>query len=158
MSGAVGLFGKLPAHGDFVRRNLPRDFIAGWDAWLSEGILALDGALVPDSWRFRLSPGECGAAAVAGVVIPSEDMVGRRFPITFAVALEPDGAGPAEGWFDALEAVPLHGSADEVLALLPAIIPGDACPLGLWRPGQGPHAFAGGYAALAPTDETAAES
>ena len=158
MSGGVGLFGKLPAHGDFVRRNLPRDFIAAWDAWLSEGILALDGALVPEAWRFRLAAGECGAAAVAGVVMPSEDMVGRRFPLTLAAILAPDAADPAAEWFDALEALPPDGTADDLLALLPAVIPGGACPHGLWRAGQAAHPFAGGYAALALTDETAAES
>ena len=37
--GAAGLFGKLPARGDFVRRNLPASFVAAWDSWLA-GVLA----------------------------------------------------------------------------------------------------------------------
>jgi type VI secretion system ImpM family protein len=156
MAGAVGLFGKLPAHGDFVRRNLPRDFIAAWDAWLSKGILALDGALVQRAWRFRLAPGECGAAAMAGVVMPSEDMVGRRFPITLAATL--GGGDPCAEWFHAIECVPLEGDADEVRSLLPGVVTGGPCPTGLWRPDHEPVPFAAGYAALALPDETAAES
>ncbi|MGH7155184.1 MAG: type VI secretion system-associated protein TagF, partial [Acetobacteraceae bacterium] len=29
-----GLFGKLPARGDFIRIGLPRDFTDPWDEWL----------------------------------------------------------------------------------------------------------------------------
>ena len=34
----AGLFGKLPARGDFVRENLPRDFTDSWDAWWQRGL------------------------------------------------------------------------------------------------------------------------
>jgi type VI secretion system protein ImpM len=34
----AGLFGKLPARGDFVRENLPRDFTDGWDGWWQRGL------------------------------------------------------------------------------------------------------------------------
>ena len=34
MGARTGLFGKLPAHGDFVRRHLPRSFVTPWDEWL----------------------------------------------------------------------------------------------------------------------------
>jgi type VI secretion system protein ImpM len=134
-AGAVavtGLFGKLPAHGDFVRRALPGRFIDPWDAWLSAGMLAAVEVL-GDGWlagwetarpfRFHLESGACGPDAVAGVVLPSEDMVGRRFPLTLAAIL-PAGSAPDPEWLDATEAAgrrALGGgvNADSLAALLP---------------------------------------
>jgi type VI secretion system protein ImpM len=63
---SVGLFGKLPAHGDFIYRNLPSNFINAWDAWL-QGFVGssqeqigeswLDVYLTSPIWRFVLSDG-----------------------------------------------------------------------------------------------------
>jgi hypothetical protein len=36
----TGLFGKLPAHGDFVHRNLPAGFVNRWDEWLQHFVAA----------------------------------------------------------------------------------------------------------------------
>lgn len=117
MPARPGLFGKLPTHGDFVRRNLPRSFVAPWDAWLSEGVRARpDADWTP--WRFHLPPGACGPDAVAGIVAPSADAVGRRFPLTLA-ALEVE-ARPAESWYEALEALAARQlDADTLAAALP---------------------------------------
>ncbi|MBR0655416.1 type VI secretion system-associated protein TagF [Plastoroseomonas arctica] len=109
---ALGIYGKMPAHGDFVRRGLPSSFVAPWDAWLAAGVAAareqLDAgfAAVWDeapAWRFSLPAGVCGPDAVAGVMLPSEDTVGRRFPLT-AAALLPPGVVAEESWFTRLEA------------------------------------------------------
>jgi len=110
----TGVFGKLPGHGDFVRRGLTQSFLGPWDAWLQACVghaMATMGqgfgaswASVP-SWRFHLPAGVCGATQVAGVLLPSVDSVGREFPLTLA-ALLPDGEGrPADQWFDALEQI-----------------------------------------------------
>jgi type VI secretion system protein ImpM len=128
----AGFFGKLPAHGDFVRRALPGRFVDPWDAWLSAGMVQAAealGASWPAAWeaaqpfRFRLSPGACGPAAVTGVVLAGEDMVGRRFPLTLALVL-PDGGDPAPNWHPVAEAAgrrALAGGvdADALAALLP---------------------------------------
>src|SRR5918993_1126825 len=45
----AGLFGKLPARGDFVRENLPRDFTDSWDGWWQRG-LADTQARWRDEW------------------------------------------------------------------------------------------------------------
>jgi len=45
------------------------------DAWL-------DTYLTSPVWRFALAPAVCGGAAVAGLVVPSVDRVGRYFPLT----------------------------------------------------------------------------
>jgi type VI secretion system ImpM family protein len=112
MSG--GFFGKLPAHGDFVRRGLPEAFVQAWDGWVQQGILAAHNdlgegleAFWADArpWTFRLTTGVCGPAAMAGAVMPSRDSVGRLYPLTVAVEvggnedlarIEYDFAGLAE--------------------------------------------------------------
>lgn len=132
----LGLFGKLPTHGDFVRRGgLPASFLGPWDAWLQEGIAAARAAIgearweavwdAAPAWRFALPPGACGPGAVAGVMLPSRDLVGRRFPLTLAaVSAEADPDWPGD-WFAALEgvareAIALGRDADGLAALLPA--------------------------------------
>jgi type VI secretion system protein ImpM len=129
----AGLYGKVPAHGDFVRRGMPSSFVGPWDTWLAAGIatareqLGAQWEAAWDSapaWRFALPPGACGPDAVAGVMLPSHDQVGRRFPITLAALLPPDAAAPEADWFDALEAAALAGlsgraDADALAAALP---------------------------------------
>jgi type VI secretion system protein ImpM len=87
----VGLYGKLPTHGDFLRRRVADDFVAGWDSWLqrciadSRAILGeqwLETYLTSPVWRFALGPHVCGAAPLAGLLIPSVDRVNRYFPLT----------------------------------------------------------------------------
>lgn len=131
----IGLIGKLPAHGDFVRRgDLPASFCAAWDAWLQDGIAAARAAIGEErwlrvwdtapAWRFALPGGACGPDAAAGVLVPSRDSVGRRWPLTLAAVQAGDGAWPAQ-WFAALEgvaraAVATEQAADGLAAILPA--------------------------------------
>lgn len=111
----VGFYGKLPSHGDFLSRRLPRQFIEPWDRWLQDSITAsreqlgkhwLDTFLVSPIWHFGLAPGLCGDNAWAGVMMPSVDRVGRYFPLTLAAKVDPIQLpllfDPACGWFGAL--------------------------------------------------------
>ncbi len=93
----VGLYGKLPSHGDFLRRRVSDGFVAVWDAWLQESLTAsrealtdrwLDVYLTSPAWRFACAPRACGAAPVVGVMVPSVDRVGRYFPLTIVAELE----------------------------------------------------------------------
>jgi len=129
----TGLFGKLPAHGDFVRRCLPRGFVEPWDAWLSRGMEAARAALgegweaaweAAPPWRFRLAPGACGPQAAMGVLVTSADQVGRRFPLTLAAVLPAAALPPPPDWYAALEALALEAragglDADALAARLP---------------------------------------
>lgn len=152
----TGLFGKVPAHGDFVRRGLPTSFVAPWDAWLQAGIARAREAKgaawaevwdTAPAWRFALPAGACGPDAVAGVMLPSEDLVGRRFPITLAALLAPGAVPPSTTWFDVIEAAAMAGRAGRADAdALAAAIPlptADAAGLaaaslpGLDMPAQG---------------------
>ena len=141
----TGLYGKLPAHGDFIRRRLPDSFVTPWDAWLQAGILAAREALgdgfaeawsQAPAWCFRLPPGVCGPDAAAGLLLASEDRVGRLFPLTLAALLDPADPPPAAGWYDALRdaARDAAGSADTLLAALPDPWGADDAPgEGWWR-------------------------
>lgn len=134
----MGLYGKVPAHGDFVRRGLPTSFVGPWDDWLQHGMAAARERLGPrwaeawdaaPAWRFALPAGACGPDAVAGVMLASEDMVGRRFPITLAALLPPGAPAPEEAWFATIEAAATAGrrgraDADALLAAIPC--PGEA--------------------------------
>lgn len=100
----VGLFGKIPAEGDFVSRRLPWEFMSAWDAWLQAGLAAsheclgsrwLDAYLTAPVWRFQLHPGVAGAQAWLGVCFPSVDRVGRHFPLTVALPLPVSGPAAA---------------------------------------------------------------
>jgi type VI secretion system protein ImpM len=136
----AGLYGKLPAHGDFVRRALPKSFVDPWDAWLQAGIAASRDVLgdtwdeawrTGPAWRFALPAGACGQGAVVGVLVPSEDQVGRRFPLTLAAVLPPGQPATEEAWFADLERLAAAGRAGEqdADALLAALPPPYAAPV-----------------------------
>jgi type VI secretion system protein ImpM len=124
----VGLYGKLPVRGDFVQRNLPREFTEPWDDWLQQALAGsreqlgerwLRSYLTSPVWRFALSGGLCGSQAAAGVMIPSVDRVGRYFPLTVAALLPPsaDPLALAEytgGWYEQIEALILEGLDDDL--------------------------------------------
>jgi type VI secretion system protein ImpM len=92
----VGLFGKLPSHGDFLRRRTTDAFVSVWDAWLQDcmassrsalGDAWLDVYLTSPAWRFAGAAGICGPAPILGVMVPSVDRVGRYFPLTIVAEL-----------------------------------------------------------------------
>lgn len=116
-----GFFGKIPSLGDFVTRDLPREFLDIWDEWLQRSVaeskVALGDAwlntyLTSPIWRFVLLPGVCGEQGWAGIMTPSVDRVGRYFPLTFASSLG-DGVHPfqvvetAVDWFASAESLAL---------------------------------------------------
>lgn len=116
----VGLFGKLPAHGDFIYRDLPSHFINAWDAWL-QGYVAssqqqlgeswLDIYLTSPIWRFVVSDGVVDGQCWAGILLPSVDRVGRYFPFSI-VTKAPSSANPfaiaqQNSWFEGVEQLAL---------------------------------------------------
>lgn len=120
---SVGFYGKLPVVGDFVSRRLPNEFITPWDGWLQSAIAAsreelgddwLNSYLTSPIWRFLLSSGLCGNKAVAGIIMPSVDRVGRYYPLTVAVLLEQSPQLPflftsGNVWFEQIEDAALTG-------------------------------------------------
>lgn len=136
----TGLYGKLPAHGDFIQRNLPTDFINAWDEWMQHFISAsqeqmgedwLNIYLTSPIWRFVFSPGVIDVNTWAGIMIPSVDKVGRYFPFS-VVAKLPAGSNPMQciamedEWFSqieglALEALDGQTQVDDLIQSIQAI-------------------------------------
>lgn len=148
----TGLYGKLPSHGDFVLRELPQDFVQPWDTWLQASIVEARRALADEfanvwstapPWRFRLPAGACGNLSVVGVLLPSEDLVGRQFPLTLAALLRPGASAPNGAWYAALETTGCAArdrgdSVDVLLAALPSEAAGSSMPSGSEDiPGEG---------------------
>ena len=118
---AVGFYGKLPCAGDFVTRALPTTFVAPWDGWLQQALVAsraklgdrwTETYLESPIWRFALQPQTCGPQAWAGVLMPSVDRAGRYFPLTLAAAIPPTAStlltvAGAEFWYTWLERIAL---------------------------------------------------
>lgn len=139
---AIGIFGKLPARGDFVRSGLPRDFVDAWDEWLSTAMSAtreqagdawLPAFLEAPVWRFALPAGLCGTGAVLGLMLPSVDRAGRYFPLTLAAVGKVAGFvvdGAALAWLDRCEDAGLAAlekdmGPDEIRTMLgvPGLLP-----------------------------------
>ncbi len=76
------LFGKLPAHGDFVSRGLEDGERAAWDRWASAAMETLGdddahGQVPP--WRFIVGPSALGQGWRVGALAPSIDRAERRY-------------------------------------------------------------------------------
>ena len=85
------LFGKLPAHGDFLGRGLPGDLRERLDNWLSTELAGARTRFADEfesryfsapPWHFvdRDPAGQW----TGGALCPSVDAVGRKFPILLA--------------------------------------------------------------------------
>jgi type VI secretion system protein ImpM len=166
----AGWYGKIPALGDFVTRRVPAEFVAVWDEWLQRS-LASSATALGEAWldvyrqgpmlRFALLPSVCGESLWTGILMPSVDRVGRYFPLTIALALEPRpgalaAAISAHAWFAVVEEVALRtlesdASPDQVDAgLAEAAFP--------WTPGDvAPAAALAEWWRTTPTAEFAAE-
>jgi type VI secretion system ImpM family protein len=108
MSQALGppfLFGKLPAHGDFISRGLQDGPRQAWDDWASQALERLDAAssdfaeahtAIPP-WRFIAGPSRLGQGWRVGALAPSVDGAGRRFVIVAGFAGCDPGAAAGRG-------------------------------------------------------------
>lgn len=152
---AVGFYGKLPSHGDFVQRGVTDVFVNRWDAWLQAGLAHsrqelgdpwVELFLTSPLWRFILPAGIVGESAWAGILLPSVDRVSRCFPLTLVAELGPE-VRPfelsvlARSWFDWLERLAREAIEADVLdpAQLAAQLAGSQAMLELaWRASDPP--------------------
>ena len=116
---AIGFFGKLPTHGDFVSAALGLRLQGELDQWIMGGLVALESALetkwqrrfhATSAWRFVIGSGIWAPGAVAGVLLPSRDRVGRSFPLVIAAQLQKFSGQlrdlcEDDSWFAAAEAL-----------------------------------------------------
>lgn len=115
-SGQPFLFGKLPAHGDFVSRGLADGARQVWDDWASHALERLGAAsadfaqahnAIPP-WRFVAGPSRLGAGWRVGALTPSIDGAGRRFVLVA-------GYGACNGAIAASQGMVLAGLAEDVI-------------------------------------------
>ncbi|MFC6640100.1 type VI secretion system-associated protein TagF [Sulfitobacter sediminilitoris] len=142
MEQGFGAFGKMPALGDFFHLNAPPGFVRIWDNWLQGAMVAAaeagrdawdDQYMSAPIWRFTLSAGLAGATKVIGVLMPSVDRVGRRFPLVLMAAVEREGPATLDHLsedetFEKLEDIALAAledgmDRDRLSALLAEIAP-----------------------------------
>lgn len=127
MGATFGAFGKIPSVGDFFRIAPPPGFVQVWDDWVQRAMLVGQTALGGNwdaeymsapIWRFTLSAGLAGPQKAMGVLMPSVDRVGRRFPLTLVAALPTPGPAQLDhfseaGLFERLEDVALETLEDD---------------------------------------------
>lgn len=158
----LGVFGKLPASGDFVSLGMDLGLRERLDEWLSRGMLALneqtDGLknyLQAPSWCGLLPAGLWAETELGLVLLPSVDRVGRYFPLCALLApcADEGRSGLCARLQAAARVLPraLHEPLDvqalrTELLLAAATAPAFAMPLcadqssSLWWPGlQGPQ-------------------
>lgn len=90
MNPRLALFGKIPTMGDFVAFNAVHPVARQLDKWLQAGVDMVVGRgkpLPPSPVRFLYrDPSSTGACL--GVFVPSQDRVGRLFPLSTFIYLD----------------------------------------------------------------------
>ncbi|MGE0326100.1 MAG: type VI secretion system-associated protein TagF [Polyangiaceae bacterium] len=100
----VGYFGKLPKAGDFLRGGVAGEPASGFERWIEQGMVY--GSTRRGDWQpafdtgsvhgfiYRAPPNVGAVSVIVGVIRPSRDTVGRRFPLVlFSQVPEPVLAG-----------------------------------------------------------------
>ena len=141
----VGLYGKHPAAGDFLRVNATSQEVGLLDEWLSSGLdrarrvlpdfEGAYGGLFSAAFLLCFSGDNRAGGALLGVMAPSRDEIGRQFPlIIFAHlsrALSQQGfhTAPCEGFLDAASRLLQRRNSmtrDELLRSVEALVSPDA--------------------------------
>lgn len=81
---SVGIYGKIPAQGDFVRINASDPAAQALDVWVQESLEALQraGAELPPEPVYFFHQGAAPAGpSLVGVMMRSHDRVGRVYPV-----------------------------------------------------------------------------
>lgn len=124
-----GWYGKLPSLGDFASRRIDDGFLQAWDEWLARDLAGWRRA-DPQGWLhqylqaasclFLAMPDSLGHrhGALAGVLTPSVDRVGRYFPLTLQAALPRLPLNEREcaellGWLRDLDDVAVQAMQDD---------------------------------------------
>lgn len=134
------LFGKLPAHGDFVSRGLSASYRMAWDIWCTEGLIRAQDMLgeafdarhrQAGAGCYWFGPGPYGRHWRTGAMIATRDRASRPFILVMGVETKtPPCEHVAQTYSEALhclleDAIKNARVADEVVGRAPALPP---CP------------------------------
>lgn len=89
---ALGVYGKIPAQGDFVRINASDDAAQALDLWVQEALETLGRMGVPfptEPLYFLHHGGHPSLPATIGAMVASHDRVGRVYPMTVFARVDP---------------------------------------------------------------------
>lgn len=118
-SPVVGLYGKHPSAGDFLRHNAGGPEIRELDQWLGNAVDA--GKRLLPRWSESypslftasfLLDFDAASRALMGVMVPSQDAGGREFPLVVFATVD---RGPARDHFCALAHEPFFAAATRLL-------------------------------------------
>lgn len=150
----TGLFGKLPAAGDFVSRGISGQVRRGIDHWLALNIVAI--AQQAQHWPYGGVRAVLRIEAMPWLLViePSEDAVGRAYPLVACAPLNGTDRDSGDVWADAawttlLKAIEKGAPADAVYNALGTIAP----PAPTDKPLKAPLIWWEGSAACAPKDQ-----
>lgn len=117
-SGA-SLVGKIPARADFVRFGASTPESQEFDAWLVRAIerLHLTGRTYPDRVYRFVHRASARARGVMGVLAPSRDRMGRRFPVAIVHGVGAGGEGARSAGLEAPFLETAAAAARELSAL-----------------------------------------
>jgi type VI secretion system ImpM family protein len=128
---------STPHGGDFLEHGVPGPVLRALEHWLDRA-LAECRAELGDDWPRLWGAGPvlrfwCGEAlagqVMAGVMAPSHDRVGRRFPLLLlAEDLPPPSVDPDQSWYDRAEAHLRAQIAAAAFESAPALLDGLAAP------------------------------
>lgn len=89
---AIGIYGKIPAQGDFVRINASDPAAQSLDLWVQESLDALQraGAEIPPEPVYFFHQGTAPQGpSLVGVMHRSRDRVGRVYPVVVFARVDP---------------------------------------------------------------------
>ncbi len=86
----AGLYGKIPAQGDFIRTNVSDPTAQQFTRWLEEAqeVLYRTTAVLPELPVCFLYAATPARNALVGALVPSRDAVGRVFPLSIFAQVE----------------------------------------------------------------------
>ncbi|MEP5729420.1 MAG: type VI secretion system-associated protein TagF [Sulfitobacter sp.] len=128
MGQGFGAFGKMPNLGDFFHLNPPPGFVRGFDEWVQGAMRSSAQSAGEDwdtqymsapIWRFGFAAGLAGPSKIIGILMPSVDRVGRRFPLALMANVDGDGSIATDhmtssATFDKLEDIALAALDDSM--------------------------------------------
>ncbi|MCC5973135.1 MAG: type VI secretion system-associated protein TagF [Rubellimicrobium sp.] len=116
MGAVAAVYGKHPDLGDFLVAGLEPPLARLIEDWLNGTLTDLRTAW-GEGWqpafdrgpavRLWIGPALAGGTGFAGVLVPSRDRVGRRFPLVAGITgpgIAPPSVDPSQGLYEAVEA------------------------------------------------------